>query len=271
MPSLDKFKLPKLLLELDKLAGDPGLWYLGIDRVHSDCRWLPYAQSPPDFLQFAWTGGDGIHFGFLTDFGTVTDLGKAPIVCSHPTGLTLVAKNLRDFVRALCLVKDGDHFSDFAYHTKKSDPWWTTFGVDTTDEQYADTIRTARIVKERLDLDEIPDYHAYLASLWAERKKNISLETKDGLGILRTARSSPEPEETFDFSAKKKKPDLKKMRAFVARASHDATLAFCKDCQYHFDFRFEQGDEVRHLVADALCGLGYDFEGKRVRTWRSKD
>ncbi len=33
-----------------------------------------YSITPPDLIPFANTGGDGIHFGFLTDFGSVSTL-----------------------------------------------------------------------------------------------------------------------------------------------------------------------------------------------------
>jgi hypothetical protein len=56
-----------------------------------------YFITPPDLITFISTGGDGIHFGFLTDFGQVEDLEEAYIVCVSPTNdppLKIVARNL---------------------------------------------------------------------------------------------------------------------------------------------------------------------------------
>ncbi len=269
---MESYDPPELLLRFAELESTPNFTvsYLGIDRVHTEYHWFPYAMTPPDVLQFAWTGGDGIHFGFLTDFGAVTDLGKAPIVCVSPASdatITVVARDLSDFLRALCLVKDGNSFSDFQYHAgKKDDPWWTNFALDPTDDRYEETRRTAEIVTQRLELTPIPDYQTYLKDLWAERRRSISVETKDGLGILRTPRSSPAPQPAFDFEAEGNK-DLEKMRAFIKRSGRDATLAFCKDAQYFYSFIPGRDDAVRHLVADTLAGLGQDFESQRIRTF----
>ena len=37
-------------------------------------EFAPYAITPPDCIPFVETGGAGIHFAFLTEFGHVTDL-----------------------------------------------------------------------------------------------------------------------------------------------------------------------------------------------------
>ena len=35
-----------------------------------------YSLAPPDFIPFAQTGGDGIHFGFFTDFNKVSGFNE---------------------------------------------------------------------------------------------------------------------------------------------------------------------------------------------------
>jgi hypothetical protein len=179
----------------------------------------------------------------------------------------VVARDLTDFLRALCLLKNGNSFSDLQrYAGKKDDPWWTDFELDPTDDFYGERLRAAEIVTDRLGITPIADYQAYLKDLCAEREQRISLETKDGLGILRTPRSSPVPEPTFDYLAEGNK-ELEKMRAFVKRSGRDATLAFCKDAQHFYNFIPGCDDAVRHLVADTLGGLGLDFESQRIRSF----
>jgi hypothetical protein len=70
-----------------------------------------YPDTPPDLLPFACTGGDGIHFGVLTDFGTARALDRAPIVCVSPTNdpaVTLVAANIKEFLAVVCRLGDAE-------------------------------------------------------------------------------------------------------------------------------------------------------------------
>jgi hypothetical protein len=95
-----KFKLSR---------GDPGLVALGLmigdklDEFRYD--WC----TPSNCLTFATTGGNGIHFSFLVENGTISP--RSPIVVTNPGygGISwIVGKNLYDF---LCL---GYHRGYFA-------------------------------------------------------------------------------------------------------------------------------------------------------------
>ncbi|GGA23149.1 SMI1/KNR4 family protein [Psychrobacillus lasiicapitis] len=60
-----------------------------------------YSITPPDLIPFASTGGNGIHFGFLTDFHDVRVLKDAPIVCVSPTNdppVRYIARNFEEFI-----------------------------------------------------------------------------------------------------------------------------------------------------------------------------
>ncbi|TYP78263.1 hypothetical protein [Paenibacillus methanolicus] len=67
-----------------------------------------YQSSPVDAIVFANTGMDGTHYAFLTDFGAVTDLSEAPIICVDPMDFgnctRIVANNINEFFAL--------HFSD---------------------------------------------------------------------------------------------------------------------------------------------------------------
>jgi hypothetical protein len=58
-------------------------------------------QSPANVLPFAWTGGDGNHFGFLWDVSLVP-ADQRPIVkvygCDDDDAIEVVASNLADFL-----------------------------------------------------------------------------------------------------------------------------------------------------------------------------
>ncbi len=65
-----------------------------------------YLNTPLDVISFATPGSDGIHYGFLTDFGQVEDLEKAYIVRVSPMDfdepVKIIARNIDDFMRILC-------------------------------------------------------------------------------------------------------------------------------------------------------------------------
>ncbi len=65
-----------------------------------------YLNTPLDVIAFARPGVDGIHYGFLTDFGSVKDLETAYIVRVSPMDfddpVKIVSRNLLDFMRILC-------------------------------------------------------------------------------------------------------------------------------------------------------------------------
>lgn len=75
---------------------------LGLIMTQEDIR---YMSTPPDVIPFASCGVDGIHYGFLTDFGLVADLEQAYIVCVSPMNMDqevwIVAANIHEFLRVV--------------------------------------------------------------------------------------------------------------------------------------------------------------------------
>jgi hypothetical protein len=74
-----KYPIPKMLdklIQFQEQLKDEGLLpygdllgvYFKYDGI--DARYL---NTPLDVISFAWPGSDGIHFGFLTDFGQAQD------------------------------------------------------------------------------------------------------------------------------------------------------------------------------------------------------
>jgi len=104
---------PELLVDLES-SQDDGL------RLEFDLHFFidydrHYSITPIDVIPFAGTGSNGIHFGFLTDFGNEKKLDNAPIVvvcppCDPP--VKLVAKNLRDFVSVVMAVGDATYLTN---------------------------------------------------------------------------------------------------------------------------------------------------------------
>ncbi|WP_423408240.1 hypothetical protein AABM38_21745 [Heyndrickxia sp. MSNUG] len=72
------FDLQADLAKKDLLPyGDLLGYYFSLDDIR-------YLNTPLDLLSFARPGGDGIHYGFLTDFGLVKALEEAYIVRVSP-------------------------------------------------------------------------------------------------------------------------------------------------------------------------------------------
>lgn len=76
-----------------------------------------YPGTPLDVVTFGRTGGDGEHYGFLTEFGAVTNLENAPIVMVTPMNFdqpaVVVADNIREFLR-IALKDSGLFYMEYA-------------------------------------------------------------------------------------------------------------------------------------------------------------
>lgn len=92
----------QLLIDLELKLGDPELFYKGLHFYLSPADFR-YDATPPDVIVFGHIGVDGIHYGFSTADGLISDLEEAPIVCVCPMDFNqptrLIAENLRAFLR----------------------------------------------------------------------------------------------------------------------------------------------------------------------------
>lgn len=99
------------LIDLQNILGDPEQFYLGLN-FYLSLEDFRYFNTPSDVVVFGNIGVDGIHYGFLTDYGSLTDLEVAPVVCVSPMDFErptrIVAKNLCEFLRVN--LTDGELF-----------------------------------------------------------------------------------------------------------------------------------------------------------------
>jgi hypothetical protein len=106
-------EVPSLLRELWKLTGGDPLSSTRAAAAFDDAgliliappRWYGYESTPTNATSFATTGGDGVHYSWLT-FGEV-DAETAPIVMTVPMAAEehtniIVGENLRDFLNLGC-------------------------------------------------------------------------------------------------------------------------------------------------------------------------
>jgi hypothetical protein len=120
------------LRELDKVAAkrfpadfDQGFGSLGLI-LYSPLRHGGYDCTPTNTLAFAGTGGEGVHFSFLVEDGTVTE--KSPIVITVPMEFghpnSIGGESLFDF---LCL---GYYRGYFALETVSSERFFEAYASD---------------------------------------------------------------------------------------------------------------------------------------------
>ena len=186
-----KYTVPESLdkiIELQKQLHEEGLLdhgdLLGYYFSHEglDSRYL---NTPLDVISFATPGSDGIHYGFLTDFGQVEDLEKAYIVRVSPMDfdepVKIVARNIDDFMRILCfspivldLVDISTSESDFKKYPELSTDNYTNVGGNQVGE----------ILRETFQLEPIEFIRDYLQKVKRERENEIVLSSADGIGVV---------------------------------------------------------------------------------------
>lgn len=100
-----KYDVPptlQTLISLQNVLGDDEQFYLCLN-FYLSLEDFRYYNTPSDVVVFGNLGIDGIHYGFLSDYGSVPNLEEAPIVCVMPMDFErptrIVAKNLREFLR----------------------------------------------------------------------------------------------------------------------------------------------------------------------------
>lgn len=132
-----------------------------------------YTCSPVDSIVFARTGYDGIHYSLLTDFGRVTNLSEAPVICVSPMDfghcVRIVAENIKDFFALSLFGHDTFLLIDFP-----------------TKEAYMQHLR------EQQELKSTPYFDA---ELWTRQKKLVQEKAA-------SAFSFPPIEDPFDYVQK---------------------------------------------------------------------
>lgn len=194
----EKYRTPTLLQQIMRWEREfsreveyletPTRLFLGIDFNEKD----GYFCTPVDSFPFARTGGDGIHYALLTDFGLVTDLDEAPVIRVSPMDtdrVRLVARNLRDFF-SLHLFDElavlNDYPSEEAYlasvrkeEARDLNSEWFDHDRWTREKQ-----KVLNEVQDRFNLAPIPNPIQYLQEIRFERSLQIITTTEDSLGIV---------------------------------------------------------------------------------------
>ncbi|MFC4104194.1 hypothetical protein [Paenibacillus xanthanilyticus] len=238
-----------------------------------------YQSSPADAIVFANTGMDGTHYSFLTDFGAVTDLSEAPIVCVDPMDFgnctRIVANNIREFFALHfsdhqgLLLNDFDSEARYLQYLKEQE-------VDEEDEDEEESggyfsraqwKRERGIVRdsalERFGFQLIPDGYAYMQEARLTRSLAAILPTSDGLGVTlhgATDAASTKPAAHPWQGKPIPERDAEQLVAYVENAEQSGLFGFIRDCQAQGVDNYE----VVRAVCTRLFALGLPLEARRL-------
>ncbi|WP_214779912.1 hypothetical protein [Bacillus sp. ISL-45] len=227
-----------------------------------------YNVTPFDVITFADTGSDGIHFGFLTDFGMVTDLDNAFIVCVSPMDfgchIKIVARNLQEFLNLLYTMKSAVTISNFVQLSSEDEEQYKKLKLDLEKEEKDNPkfFERADFVVEKLqsalECQLIDNIYEYIENTVADdRKKQTVLTTRDGIGVVPL---SPDSGEHGNFHPEK--GNSKDVSVFFDQATTESKLAFIRDAQ--FTNQIQDDIELQELVISEMKKLGFHDEAHRA-------
>ncbi|MDF2571675.1 MAG: hypothetical protein K0R55_3279 [Sporomusa sp.] len=205
-----------------------------------------YRSSPTDAIMFARTGMGGIHFSFLTDFGSVTDLSLAPIIRVDPMNFgncsKIVANNIRDFFVIHFSDHEGLLLNDF-----ESQEHYLSYlrdQEDENDEEESNYFDRKKWQRQKIEVRDsamqcfgfqpLPDGYAYMQEVRRARWNELILPTSDGLGVTAPGtsvdslnRPAPHPWHFKEIPER----NVEHLKAYIASAEQVGLFGFIRDCQ----------------------------------------
>ncbi|MBY0162834.1 hypothetical protein H0178_44800 [Cytobacillus firmus] len=228
---------------------------LGLIMTKEDIR---YMSTPPDVIPFASCGVDGIHYGFLTDFGMVPDLEQAYIVSVSPMNFDqevwLVAPNIHDFLRVVYTENSMlyNYFSgveQYISHQRHREQ----------EEIEERIVRAKHKLQQRFSLEPMADMGDYLVRLEQKRQAEAVFPTRYLSGIIQT--SSACEHQRLMIVALKDGPDPEDVEFFFMNASVESRLAFIRDAQSK---HLLDRPQLRKSVIKGMVDMGLADEAERL-------
>lgn len=228
---------------------------------------IGYDVTPCDVITFARLGVDGIHFGLLTDFGVVSDLEEAFVVCISPMNfgehIKIVARNLKEFVGLICTLKDACAVANLQLCKDEDDYKELLQEITQLEEEEVHTSRNSAIFQmmSTIKCELINDVYDYVErEVIAARKEQIVLQTMDEIGIvplqhINSKHTIFELESDIDF-------ELNDVKDFFHQSTVESKLAFIRDAQFAFLLADDQ--ELMNLVIHELRQIGLTDEVNRI-------
>lgn len=218
---------------------------------------------------------DGIHYGFLTDFGTVKNLDDAFIVLISPMDFgdahKIVARNFREFLNVAWTMRGATDLANV--HGKRTKEEYVELfkyfedSVAESDTDFEESrAHVLKFMQETLGVQPVNDVFDYIENeVEAARAQQIVLATQDGLGIVGEKQEGSAPR---NFPVTQDDPiDPEQLATFLEESSKEGKLALIRDVQFtgHFTF-YSEYDEV---IPGILEEHGLEYELKMYREIRS--
>lgn len=264
-----KYDVPptlQLLIDLEKELGTCEHFYDGLHfyLALSDFR---YFNTPCDVIVFGNTGVDGIHYGFLTDYGAVSELEEAPIVCVCPMDFDqptrIIAKNLREFLR-INGTDDALFYNDFVnedgYLTFKAGQEVNHALQPLSQRQLSNQRRIQNFLEENIQMPFVPNPYRSIQTLRMQRQEKVSINTQDGLGVI-APNFAYETHSPFEIN-KDMALDLTALQAYLLAAPIPSQYALFRDIQLHYVLADEP--LLRKIVLESMVTIGLIDEANRL-------
>ncbi|WP_043932580.1 SMI1/KNR4 family protein [Bacillus sp. EB01] len=222
--------------------------------------------SPPDLIPFATTGGDGIYFGFLTDFGQVPSIKEASIVCVSPTNdppIRYIANNIKDFLNLVSSVPHAEMLESFWANPDESQIQQviTEFVKDTPSAWKEKRRKVTERFKEKYATQNI-EIGSYLQWVQEKRAHFIFTTTLDGLGIVGGKEQTNScTNYQFDFNKPLDDHELNRMKDYLNESNSIVKLAFIRDVIYVVRTDFEEN--MFNLIIDLMESMNLNDEVHR--------
>jgi hypothetical protein len=266
---IEVIKLYELEKELNE--EDLSLHMIGFQPCLHD---FSYSISPPDLIPFANTGGDGIHFGFLTDFGQVSTLKEAAIVCVTPTNdppLRYIATNIKEFLNLVSSVPHAEMLEGFWANHDESyiQQEILEFVKETPPDWIEKRRKVAERFKNKFKTQEIR-VGTYFLQAKEERFSSIVASTLDGLGILASKENNTSYIKfEFDyckyFNQSLDDSEFKRINDYLKGSNRIEKLAFIRDLIYVVRIDFEEN--IYNLIIELMESM--DLRDEVLRFSRS--
>jgi hypothetical protein len=256
------------LIDVQNDLGDQEQFYLGLN-FYLSLENFRYFNTPSDVVVFGNIGLDGVHYGFLTDYGSVTNLEVAPIVCVCPMDFErptrVVAKNLCEFLRVN--LTDGElfynQFDSEENYLVANDQWVTEAAnspYQPSEDEKLVRERVTKFLKENIEIPNIENPYRYIQNIELERQSKVSIQTRDGLGVttplLQGEKHIPFPMQT-DIE-----PELELLQEYLYSTPVASRLALFRDIQLNYVLHDNQ--ELLKMVIDAMINLELIDEANRL-------
>ncbi|WP_313894065.1 hypothetical protein [Psychrobacillus sp.] len=249
-------------LEEDLQKVDLSLAMIGLIPI---VEFHPYSITPPDLIPFAETGGDGIHLGFLTDFGLVSDLMDAPIVCVSPTNdppIRYIARNFKEFMNLALAVPYVEMLEGFwaIQDEKNISEAMKEFVNETPVDWVTMRAHIYNRLKQSFSTEQVNIFH-YFHQIKLERAEQIAMQTLDGLGIMGQSNGS-----SYSFAANRNcdELELERMAHYLNAANLVEKLAFVRDAHYWCILAPDYDEAVSNIIIKLLESLDLTDEVNRV-------